>query len=346
MRTDMNTGASLNLRRVALQIVVVALGLVAIVGSGGGALGFPDMSCLNQPGSCPIPPSPPEAYADIGPSLVTTQVGSTVVFSVQSTVIDPSYRWCRLPAGDANCTEIVGATAATYMLVGASLSDDGTGFGVRVTGSNGTAWATSRVAVSSMPGVTFQDGEFLDDDWAVTTIVVPSQNGPTANVSRAAEGGNPGAFRTAEYQLPVVPSSVRVFYSALSALYDPAVQGAIYLIDFAEDCIHGTSSNLLSYTGPMIEQAGRRFVAAKWAMYCRATTWTTVPRPSLGSDDFELVDGPACAAGESCPNFSSRGAAIRLGLVGGVDLDKGAGLIPPVQPSHGFDNWKVTVWRR
>jgi hypothetical protein len=56
MRTDMDTGASLSLRRVALQILIAALGLVAIVGSGGGSVGFPDTSCLNT-GTCPIPPS-------------------------------------------------------------------------------------------------------------------------------------------------------------------------------------------------------------------------------------------------------------------------------------------------
>ena len=329
-------------RGLALAGIAVA-GLVTIVGSGGGG-NAPECSFFSNSCNPSFGPSPPIPYATVGPRLVTVQVGGTVVFTVDSNVDQPTYRWCRLPAGASECTEIAGATGATYALASANLRDDGATFRVTVTGTNGTTWAFSSVAVSSMPGVTFQDGEFLDADWAVTPLVVPSQNGPTASVARAAAGGNPGAFRTAEYQLPVLPSSVRVFYSALSALYDPAERGAIYGIDFAEDCIHGTSSNLLSYTGPMIEQAGRRFVAANWAMYCKATTWTTVRRSSLGAEDFELVDGPACAAGETCPDFSGSGAAIRLGLVGGTELS--SGLIPPVQTSHGFDNWKVTVWRR
>ena len=62
-------------------------------------------------------------------------------------------------------------------------------------------------------------------------------------------------------------------------------------------------------------------------------------------EDFEFVDGLACAAGESCPDFSGSGAPIRLGLVGGAD-DRGGGVVLPVQTAHGFDNWKVTVWRR
>jgi len=344
MRIDMNTSALLNLRRIALPIVVVALGLVAIVGSGGGG-DAPECSFFSNSCNPTFGPSPPTPYATVGPRLVTVQVGGTVDFAVESNVDEPAYQWCRLPAGASECTAVAGATGATYRLASANLSDDGATFRVTVAGTNGNAWAFSIVAVSSMPGVTFQDGEFLDTDWAVSTILVPSQNGPTANVARAATGGNPGAFRTATYQLPSVQSSARLFYSALSALYKPAVQGTIYGIDFTEDCINSSSSNLMSYTVPMIEQAGRRFVASKWAMYCRATTWTPVRRSSLGAADFEFVDGPACAAGESCPDFSGSGAPIRLGLVGGAD-DRGGGVVLPVQTAHGFDNWKVTVWRR
>ncbi len=345
MRKVSDVGASPGLQRRLVQAGIVLLGLVGIVGSGGGgSLGFPDLSCLND-GSCPggwTPP--PQAYADLGPGRVTTQVGGTVVFNVNSTVIEPAYRWCRAPAGDNPCAEIVGATDATYTLAAVNLGDDGATFRVTVSGTNGTAWAASRLAVSSMPGVTYQDGEFLDSEWTATIATVPAENGPTVTISRAETGGHPGAFRTAAYTFPVTSSSVQVFYSGGSAVYDPAVQGAIYQIDFGEDCINSASSNLLSYTVPMIEQAGRRFVAAKSARYCVATTWTTVRRSSFGTEDFELAGGPACSTGESCPDFSGSGAPIHFGLVGGAELS--GGLVPPVRTGHGFDNWKVTVWRR
>jgi hypothetical protein len=133
-------------------------------------------------------------------------------------------------------------------------------------------------------------------------------------------------------------------YSSGSAVYDPAVHGAIYLIDFGEDCINSASSNLAPYTTPMIEQAGRRFVATKSARPCVATTWSAVRRSSLGTEDFELASGPACATGETCPDLSGSAAPIRFGLVGGAELS--GGLVPPVQTGHGFDNWTVTVWRR
>jgi hypothetical protein len=345
MRNDRDIGASPSLERSLVHAVIVALGVLAIVGSGGGgSLGFPDLSCLNN-GSCPEGGTPlPPAYADLGPARVTTQVGGTVVFKATTTVLEPAYRWCRAPAGDNQCAEIVGATDASYTLAAANLGDDGTTFRVTVSGTNGTTWATSRLAVSSMPGVTYQDGEFLEGKWTVTTTAVPAENGPTANVSRVATGGHPGAFRTASYTFPVTPGSVQVVYSSGSAVYDPAVHGAIYLIDFGEDCINSASSNLAPYTTPMIEQAGRRFVATKSARPCVATTWSAVRRSSLGTEDFELASGPACATGETCPDLSGSAAPIRFGLVGGAELS--GGLVPPVQTGHGFDNWTVTVWRR
>ena len=326
-----------------VQAVIATLGLVAIVGSGGGGEGancsFWSDTC--EPEFGPIPPIP---SATIGPQRVAVQVGGTLVFRVQSNLLQPIYGWCRLPAGGSACTEIAGATSDQYTLAGANLTDDGATFWVTVTGSNGSATASSRVAVSSMPGVAFEDGEFLEPSWALSSVVSPSDNPPTFSATRAAAGGHPDAFRTATYDFASVPSSVRTYYGALSAVYDPAVQGAIYVIDFAEDCLHGGDSNLLSYTGPMIEQAGRRFVAARAAVYCLATTWSAVRRASLDASDFELVEGPACGAGESCPDFSSNGAPVRLGLMAGADLS--GGLVPPVRTSHGFDNWKVAVWRR
>jgi hypothetical protein len=157
-------------------------------------------------------------------------------------------------------------------------------------------------------------------------------------------GGNPGAFRTAACTLRPTPSSAQVFCSGRSAVYDPAAQGAIYLIDFGEDCINSASSNHLPCTAAIIEQSGRRFVVTRSARYCVATTWNAVRRSSLGTEDFELASGPACATGESCPDFSGSAATTRLGPVSGADLS--GGLAPSVQTGRGFGNWQVTVWRR
>jgi hypothetical protein len=332
-----------NWQRRLLSALLATLGLVAIVGSGGGDeaadCSFWSDTCTPDGGPTPQTPS-----ATIGPRRVAVQVGGTLVFRVESNVLQPAYKWCRLPAGESNCKEIAGATRDQYTFAGANLADDRTTFRVTVTGSNGIATAFSSIAVSSMPGVVFEDGDFLETEWAVSSVVSPPNDPPTYSAVRAETGGHPDAFRTATYTFSSLPSSVGVYYGGLSAVYEPAVQGAIYVVDFSEDCLHGGISKLLAYTAPMIEQAGRRFVATKSVKYCVSTTWTAVRRASLGASDFELVEGPGCAAGESCPDFSSSGAPIRLGLTAGAEFS--GGLVLPVQTSHGFDNWKATIWRR
>jgi hypothetical protein len=63
---------------------------------------------------------------------------------------------------------------------------------------------------------------------------------------------------------------------------------------------------------------------------------------SLAAQDFVLLDGPACGAGDSCPDFSASAAPLRFGFVRNSQALAGvAGTI-----AHGIDNWKVTVWRR
>jgi hypothetical protein len=61
---------------------------------------------------------------------------------------------------------------------------------------------------------------------------------------------------------------------------------------------------------------------------------------SLRATDFTLSDGPACHAGEACPDFSSQGTPMRFGFWRTSTGQVGASV------AHGIDNWKVTVWKR
>jgi len=95
-----------------------------------------------------------------------------------------------------------------------------------------------------------------------------------------------------------------------------------------------TVSNLV------IEQGGRRYLS-NTNRDCVLPTWSAVAsRASLGVADFRLFDGPACNAGQSCPDFSASALPMHFGywrIVFGAPGDSIA---------HGIDNWKVTVWRR
>jgi hypothetical protein len=140
---------------------------------------------------------------------------------------------------------------------------------------------------------------------------------------------------------------VRTFHTRLAAMYSPASQGAIHVIDFAEDCLV-TSVNTVPYLVPLLEQGGRRFMANGNSEGVCRPPWSTRRHSSLSREAFVQADGPACGANESCPDFSGTGAPIRLGLVAIGDL--GYTIAPTVAvtgpSSLAFDNWTATVWRK
>jgi len=185
----------------------------------------------------------------------------------------------------------------------------------------------------------------MPSDWIIAARADPVLNGPTHSERQAASGGNPDAFQEMTSAMSAGPSTLRVFYTMPSATYSPASQGAIYLIDFSEDCIALSvdTSNYVAASNLLIEQGGRRYMAAGNS-YCSSPTWSEMPRrSSLGVTDFVQVDGPVCGDGDSCPDFSTGGKPLRFGFVrdAAVPARFAAGTIV-----HGIDNWKVTVWRK
>ena len=322
---------------------LVVLGIASIVGSGGGIEGcgwFGGNDCPPVTG-----PFPPLSAAFIQPQRMTLQVGGSVTFTVQTIGVDsPSFQWSRSSNG-GTFVDVAGATGSTYPLAAVNLADDGTQLRVVVRDSNGTevAWGYALLAVSSMPGLLVEEGEFALDDWAVSAVASPATNGPMHGEEQALTGGNPGAFRQMVYTLPEGPSSLQVMHTAQTKSYDPATQGAIYVIDYAEDCIapSNTTSTYLVASRLLVEQAGRRFVTSGFS-YCNVNSWSALPLQStLGVQDFVLLDGPACTGNESCPDFSAGAAPMHFGFVRESRAAAGVGGVIV----HGIDNWKVTVWR-
>lgn len=331
-------------RRLALTGIVL-LGLVTIVGSGGGSDGpqcsfFSDVCnpIVEPPGALPI--------AQVFPRRATVRVGGAVELQVQVVgIVRPTYQWRRSFDGGRSFVDIGGATGTSYTLANVQLQDDGAQFLVSVQGSASAVAAPARVAVSSMPGVVFQQGDFPLADWAVTSVADPALNGPTHTEAQATLGGNPGGFRSLVHVMSPGPSALRVLHALPLASYDPALQGAIYVIDYTEDCIRPTSnpSSLVLDSGLLLEQAGRRYTTAATS-YCASAQWFTMaPSTSLAAADFVLLDGPACGVGESCPDFAFTAAPLRFGFVRHSALAAGQSA---VSIEHGIDNWKATVWRR
>lgn len=348
MRADPNVLR--RLARLGMQLSIAAVGAIAIVGSGGG--GFFELDCIPFDAPCDggggVIPPPTILKVEVVPSIATATVGGSVVFKARlnTNLSAPSYQWCRMPPGSNACADILGATSDSYTAAALNLADDGAYYLVKLTNVSPTPLVSNgaRLAVSPTPAIVFQDGDFLQSDWSTSAIVSPAQNGPTYNMEHAATGGNPGAFVSVQYSMPQGTSSVRLVHAALSAVHDPSLQGAIYTIDFTEDC-RGATGPYEPYTVPMIRQAGRTYVANSLKRnYCASTAWEAAgQRGSLVASDFTLIDGPACGASESCPDFSAAGAAIQLGLVSGASVASGK---PAGTAAHGFDNWRAAVWRR
>ena len=236
-------------------------------------------------------------------------------------------------------------------MAAANLADDGAGFQVSIHGSNGDAVAGSTLAVSSMPPLAFTDTEFLDADWRLVALASPPLPGLQFSASHAGSGGNPDAFRLLSLDLPLEVRTVNLL-NTRTAAYDPAAQGAIYLIEFRLDCdivAAAVDASFSNYWLPALEQGGRLYLPDRnGGNSCFAPGWNTKAWLGFGATAFKRVDGPACGAGETCPDFSSQGAPIHLGLAYNVELRSplpAASAASAPHFSQGLDNWKATVWR-
>lgn len=325
--------------RVLVLAGVSALGLVSLVGSGGGLLS----DC--PPGTDCFPPPPPPLQAEVQPARVTALVGTPVRFSAQVANASGglSFQWSRSSDGGASFVEIARATGSSYTLGAVNLADDGAIFLVTITGGGTFAQAMGRLVVSSVPGLVFEDGEFQVADWLVTPFALPGRPAPGHAEDRMATGGNPDAFLKMTYTQAPQTGASHVLYTSLVASYDPQTQGAVNVIDYAEDGI-ALQPNTLTYTqsAMLLEQGGRRYIANPQDLTdMLPTRWSAIEsRSSLLPQDFSLFDGPACTAGESCPDFSAAGLPMRFGF---SRVSFGS---PGDTIAHGIDNWKVTVWRR
>jgi len=318
---------------------VVVLGLASIVASGGGSGGFVAGDC--PPGdNCSAPPA--QASVQVNPPFTTALVGTSVTWTAATANLagNVTYQWSRSSDGGATFADIPGATGQTLTLAAVNLADDGATFRVSVGAS---LRAAGHLVVSASPGVVFQDGEFAAADWVTTPFANADSPAPQHTEQTLITGGDPGAYRRMVTTIAPQSGSGRVTSVSLASTYDPATQGAVNVIDYAEDGIALQSSAVMgTYSAMLLEQSGRQYIAtARDPLDLLTTHWSAVSsRSSLRAQDFSLIAGPACGAAESCPDFSATAASMRFGYWRDVVGTQGDAI------AHGIDNWKVTVWRR
>ncbi len=322
---------------------IAGAALLALAGCGG-VVDAPQCSFFSNVCNPTFDDVVPFLLATVHPPQQTVQVGATATFSAAVNVGAVSYQWRRSSDGGLHFVDIPGATGPTYSLAGTQTVDDGTVLLVEVKSGGLSAQAAGKLVVSSMPGVVFQDGEFLAGDWAAVAVASPASGAPTHVEEQAGSAGVPGAFRQMTHAMPAGAASLLVLHSARTAVYDPASLGAVYVIDFTEDCILFGANPSTTYVASslLLEQGGRRYTA-KALNGCSQPVWLSLtPRLSLVAADLQQVDGPACGAGEACPDFSATAAPLRFGYARSSQQGSGS----PATLVHGIDNWKVVVWRR
>ncbi len=329
---------------------IVAAALVAVAAAGlvagcGGEVSAPQCSFFSDVCNPTVGPST-FAFAQLQPTATTVQVGGSTTFVGQAIGIDsPVYQWSRSNDGGASFVGIPGATASSYVLAGAPLTDDGVLLRFSASSPKGdvSVQAQAVVRVSSMPPVVQQDTEFAPADWVVAATSVPAASGATHDEAQVATGGNPGAYRTMTHRVPAGPGSLSVLHASTTASYDPASQGAILVIDYAEDC-RVQPANLAVYavgSTLLLDQGARRFAAT--GSGCASTGWSSLPsRNALTAAHFTQIAGPGCGVGERCPDFAATAAPLRFGYMRSLTLAAGAG----ATVVHDIDNWRVSIWRK
>ncbi len=301
------------------------------------------------------PDCPPEicqtfVWVNVEPTTQTAQLGQTVIFrgNVSGTVPVEQYQWCRYAPGASTCVPIPGATRSTLTIQNVNLADDQARYELKVTGSGTSHTDSGKLLVSTAPAVVFQDGEFLEAGWTWSGFVGGGSGTPSSavRVTRPTSGGNPGAYRAIEYGPLSSGDRMTATHIAQAATYDPGLLGAIYSIDFRAECKVLAGYGARMSVGPLLRQGARTY-AGHWlyAQNCEEPDWTfDASRGSIVASNFaQILDGPPCGAGETCPNFSASGAPITFGMYTVNDyVDPG----PTGVASHGVDNWRVDVWRR
>ena len=86
----------------------------------------------------------------------------------------------------------------------------------------------------------------------------------------------------------------------------------------------------------LVEQGGRRYAAGAGGS-CDAT-WRrqSFLRGSFDATQFFRIDGPTCAAGERCPDFTAAGKPLRFGF---VNFNQGSAGFAGASGRFGIDNW-------
>ncbi len=212
---------------------------------------------------------------------------------------------------------------------------------ITTTTTANAAQPTTQPPVTNPPGapsaVFFDDFEGADQ-WTAT--VVTATNGSSDTVELVG-GGNPGTFRQMTHVLPGTsdgdnnPSQIQILHLFGGGEWNPALQGALSHINYAEDQIQFDPPFDGAAIGSRfaLVQGGTTYLASiiEDNAY-RNTDWQTVQATGLTAADFTPAPGP---------DFSENGAPMTFGVLRSNTSRSSSG----ITTTHGVDNWTVELFK-
>ena len=217
---------------------------------------------------------------------------------------------------------------------------------LRVTSSWGDSVTSQTLSVAAPVGadLRFFDTVFAPADWTVSTARLGA--GHEYGIERITVGNDPNdAYRRVTIEmgesLSGIGDALNTYHWKRSAIYDPAVSGAITSIDFALDTL--VIEGLQPRTALVVLQGNRLYRAAYDTPWERGV-WRTRSSAGLIARDFVEVGADVLQPlPDSHPDLSASGARLQFGFqdaayrpVGGIGGERSV---------VGFDNWSVTIHR-
>ena len=185
--------------------------------------------------------------------------------------------------------------------------------------------------VECLTPVIFSDDFAVGNQW---TESFSETGGATHTVTNSATGGNLGGYRQMTHTEPS-PSNIGVLHSFTGSTYDPATQGAIRHLHYAEDRIqiNPPFNGAAIGTNFTAQQAGTtHFVVIGANGAFASQVWERIGLRRLLTSDF-ILTAPAL-------DFTAAGAPITFGYQRGNTNNPGG---VTITTTHGIDNWTVVV---
>ncbi len=181
-------------------------------------------------------------------------------------------------------------------------------------------------------------------DWSVTMITNANAAGSSFSSTAPLIGGAPGQHRLIAHNLIATGpnATMATMHMRNGAFYNPATQGAITSIYYAEDSINfvGGQAGDGQGSGMAILQNGSFYMMRTSIItmpFITHSNWVSAGVSGLVATDFWEFDNAGNLISSSNPDFSATGSVMQLGFWRGNSSNGN------INTEAGLDNWYVDI---